>query len=138
MGRVDVAPGLNPLTNGLQIYITDRWVDVGSGEASKFAVNDTFYAARIDPKKFGKRTVPHQLLFKTPTTLKYSSTDGKTDPPTAAAGGIATFDTQTFYQALWCGKGGNLGKLALADVTQIFEYQVVMRELPYDERPENQ
>lgn len=135
--RNDNTPGVPPLTNGLMIANNEGgFKKVNSGEVAGFNGDATFRRVRVDPKLLSTGLRPVQLLVKAISIITYSSGDGKTDPPTAAAGGLATLEAQGFYQPIWAGPGGDFGFMSVVDDTQIFEYMLIMRRLSEDEQTE--
>lgn len=131
--RNDATPGMQPMTNGLQINVADAWVNLNSFHADKFGVNATFYQMRINPKLLEGNNIPLRLHVRSPSAIEFASGDGKGTAPTAAAGGKVAYPIETFLQAQWLGPGGDLGWWAMADVTQVFEYLLQFRRRSNDE-----
>lgn len=134
--RSDNTPGVPPMTNGLLIAQNDGFKKVNSGETAGFNGDSVLRRVKVDPKLLTTGLRPVQLLVKAPTVITYSSGDGKTSPPTAALGGLATIEAQGFYQPIWAGPEGDFGFMSVGDDTQIFEYMLIMRRLPEDEKTE--
>lgn len=122
--RNDGTPGAAQLTTGLIIGDNTK---INSGDTGKFATNDVYEEARIDPamlKQLGNR--PLQIQFKSAATISHRG----------GGAGAMTYAPQTYLQSVWVGKNGSIGAFAMSDVTLAFEYSIVMRNLPDDEKTE--
>lgn len=122
--RNDGTPGAAQLTTGLIIGDETK---IDSGETDKFATNDTFQEVRVDKaiiEQYGNR--PLQLMFKSPATVSHRG----------GGSGAMSYAPQTFLQSVWIAKDGSIGAMAMDDVTAAFEYSIVVRDLPHDEKIE--
>lgn len=122
MARNDGTPGEVQLSTGL--IVGGKRIDSEDQASKAFLLNNTLYDVHIDPKFLGKGTKAIELRFRATHNVYHQG----------GGAGLTLFFPQTFYQSVWIGPHGHVGKLSIFNNTSLFWYSIILRNLPENEK----